>query len=106
MGCGLALDGEVGGQNKLVYLVLLQTLNQLIYTQLFRAYAINRLEMAQQHKVFTLEAARLLYGVEVGRIFNHTDLCGTAAAIATDIAEVVFGQGAAATATAYMLNGL
>ena len=52
------------------------------------------------------EAARLFYGVEVGGVFNHTDLGGAAPAIAADAAQLIFGEGAAAAAAAYMLNGL
>jgi hypothetical protein len=61
--------------------------------------------MAQQHKVFTLEAARLFYGVEIGGVFNHTYLCATAPAIAADAALLVFCQGAATSAATHMFNG-
>jgi len=68
------------------------------------ADAIDRGQMAHQHEVQAPIAAGGLDGEQVGRGFHHTHPLAVAARVATDDAQVLLGEVAAALAAAHLLG--
>ena len=106
MGRGLALGGEVGGQNHLLHLTVAGALKQFFQPNVLGANAIERAELAHQDKVQPFVGAGTLNGGLVGRGFNHAQLAHVAPRIQASGAHLILREGVAAIAVAHLLGRL
>ncbi len=105
-GGGIPFNGGIGGEDQLADVLFLQTALENIEPQLLRAYAIQRRQMAHQHKITTGKLTGLFDGGHVRRTLHHTEQAILfPLGIGADIAAVVLGKGAAVAAVANLGQG-
>ncbi len=100
VGGGLALVGEIGGEDDFLHHAVAGTREQALEMQFLRPDAVERREVAHQHVVHALEGVGLLHHVEVGRHLDDAQQGGVAPGRGTALADLVLAEGVAAAAVA------
>ena len=113
---GLALGREVGGQDHLLHLAILSgrqlagtvaradPVKQLLQTNVMRANAVQRAELAHEHKIQAFVGQGALHGGLVGRGFDHTQLAAVALRVLAGGAHLLLGERVAQAAMAHMVD--
>ena len=104
MRCGLALSGEIGGQDNLLHFSLVgrygqpgcvfgnHPVKQLLQPDIVRANAIKRTELAHQHEVKAFVRQRALKRCLIGWGFNHAQFAAVALGIGAGAAYIELSQ--------------
>ena len=98
MGRGLALGGEVGSQNNLLHDAVARPRKQFLQAQVMGANAVQRTELAHEHKVQAPVGAGALQRRLVGRRLHHAELGVVTPGVQAGGANAVLGERVAALA--------
>ena len=101
----LAFDGRIGRQDQLTRCQRLDTLEQLIHTQLLGSDAIQGRQPAIENKIIATITTRLFYGEDICRRFDDTKQAFVAPLVAAQRADLLFCEITAPLTLSYANHG-
>ena len=104
IGRRLPLHRGVGGENDLDDFLVHNALVEHVQAEFLRPDAVYGRQVPHQHEIMPQESAALLYGQHIGRCFHHADHAAVAPGISAHLADLQFGEIAAAAAVVYALH--